>query len=95
MNSPDRREPLDDLDARIRQSLRLSLAHKYPSSAARRRLLQRAVERRSSLRKLTLTLSEWLSLPRVARRHESVWHHLDYINVLTALGHIGFPYLIR
>jgi len=95
MNSRDPRPPRDDLEACIRQSLRAAYGSKYPARGVRRQLLDRAAEQRRDLRKLALPISEWLAHSRAARPMESGWSHLDYINLLRALGFVGVTYAIR
>ena len=95
MNSRDPRPPRDDLEACIRQSLRAAYGSKYPARGVRRQLLDRAAEQRRDLRKLALPLPDWLSHSRAARPVESGWSHLDYINLLRALGFVGVTYAIR
>jgi hypothetical protein len=95
MNSRESRLPLDDLGARIRQSLRTAYGGKYPARDMRRQLLDRAGEQRRALRKLALPLADWLEQAHSARPPESGWNHLDYINLLSALGFVGVTYAIR
>ncbi len=91
MNSRESRPPRDGLDARIRHSLRAAYGNKYPARGVRRQLLDRAAEQRQ----LALPLAAWLEHSRSARPLESGWSHLDYINLLKALGFVGVTYAIR
>lgn len=97
MNSRDPRASLDDLDlnARIRQSLRVSFASKSPPARLRRQLLERAAEQRRSLRRLSLPLADWLAHPHPPFSIERGWHHLEYLNILSSLGFVGLPFAIR
>ncbi len=95
MNSRESRPLRDGLDARIRHSLRAAYGNKYPARGVRRQLLDRAAEQRRALRKLALPLAAWLEHSRSARPLESGWSHLDYINLLRALGFVGVTYTIR
>ena len=95
MNSREACPPRDDLDARIRQSLRAAYGNKCPARGVRRQLMDRAAEQRRDLRKLALPLPDWLSHSRAARPVESGWNHLDYISLLSALGFVGVTYAIR
>jgi hypothetical protein len=95
MNSRDPRLPPDELEARIRQSLRAAYGSKYPSRGVRRQLLDRAAEQRRTLRRLSLPLSDLLARSSAPRPLESGWNQLDFISLLSGLGFVGVTFAIR
>jgi hypothetical protein len=94
MNSRDQREPVNELEALIRQSLRASVARKQPSSEVRRRLLQQVGERmRRRLLWLPISTPFWMTEPQL---QEVVvvtppWQSLLYLSAMRTVRSMGFP----
>lgn len=92
MNSRNRLQPLNELDALIRRALRASVGQARPAPQTREALLRRAAERQ--MRRLLwfpISSAAWVAEVSLARWSESGWNSQVYLLSPYSFKRITFP----